>query len=285
VKDGAIEVRIYNLGQRLQDYFSALYFFEIDLPDGGSVADCHYPDWAGLHFLADGEGHEVGLGDDAPQIYPNCVANGPTSRAMHVKLRHSRSWSLGLSPVGWARYACGPASAIANKVVDAGNHPAFENLAPLLDIVRQDVDDPDGTADAIKDFLCQARPERNPHEAQVVALHAALRDPAIGDVEGLVEEMGVSRRTIERLASRYFGFSPKLLLRRQRFLRSLGKFKRDPQRNWSASLDSQYVDQAHFVRDFRSFMGMTPSEYAQMPHPLLDGIFIPRLAEQGANPS
>lgn len=276
---------MYDLGPRLQDYFSALYFFHVDLPHGAAAEDCHYPDWAGMHFLADGEPHNVAVGEGPPQVCAPCSANGPTSQSLHVSLRRSRSWSVGLSPVGWARFANGAASAVANKVVDAGAHPAFSNLAPILAIAQDDPDDPDGTADRIKDYLCQSRPQRNPHEAQVIALHAALRDPAIGDVEGLVEKIGVSRRTIERLASRYFGFSPKLLLRRQRFLRSLGKFTRDKQRNWSASLDGQYVDQAHFVRDFRSFMGMTPSEYAQMPHPLLDGIFIPRLAEQGANPS
>lgn len=276
---------MYTLGHRLQEYFSALYFFNVDLHPGATVEDCHYPDWAGLHFLADGERHRVAIGEDPASECAPFLANGPTSRALRVEMRRSRSWSLGLNPVGWARYAEGSASSVANTLVDGSAHPAFVRLAPILDIVRENPDDPDGTAERIDNYLCSARAARNPHEEQVRALHEALRDPSVGDVEALVDKLGVSRRTIERITSRYFGFSPKLLLRRQRFVRSLGKFTREGQRNWSASLDAQYVDQAHFVRDFRSFMGMTPSEYAQMPHPLLDGIFVPRLAEQGATPS
>lgn len=189
-----------------------------------------------------------------------------------------------MNPVGWARYAEGSAGELANSLVDAASHPAFVRFAPILDLVRDNPEDPDGTARRIENFLCETRPRRNPHEAQVIALHEALRDPAVGDVEGLVEKVGVSRRTIERLAARYFGFAPKLLLRRQRFLRSLGKFTIKPGRSWSASLDGQYVDQAHFVRDFRAFMGMTPSEYAQMPHPLLESIFTRRLGEHSVHP-
>ncbi|WP_162925119.1 helix-turn-helix domain-containing protein [Aurantiacibacter odishensis] len=278
-----VEVRIYSLNPRLQNYFTALYCFSVDIADGREVVDCHYPDWAGVHFLAEGEPHRVCLWGETPRERAPFTANGPTSRALSVRLQSSQFWSIGLNPIGWSRYAEGSASDIANTIVDGHDHAAFERLAPILEIAREDPGDPDSTARRMEDFLCNIRSTRSPHEEQVIALHEALRDPAIGDVEGLVERVGVSRRTLERLASRYFGFSPKLLLRRQRFLRSLGKYTRSSDSNWSTSLDGHYVDQAHFVRDFRAFMGMTPSEYVQMPHPLLKGIFTPRLAEQGAH--
>jgi hypothetical protein len=80
-------------------------------------------------------------------------------------------------------------------------------------------------------------------------------------------------------------FRPKLLLRRQRFLRSHAQFMLEARlRAWSAALDWQYYDQAQFVRDFRSFMGMTPSEYADTPHPILEKIMAQRIADQGAAP-
>jgi AraC-like DNA-binding protein len=109
-----------------------------------------------------------------------------------------------------------------------------------------------------------------------------LRDPEIADVAMLVESLGMGRRTLERLCSRYFGFPPKMLLRRQRFLRSLARFMLESRDNWSRALDVQYFDHAHFVRDFRSFMGMTPTEYAATPHPVIDRIMAQRMADQGA---
>lgn len=280
-----VAIKSFSLPADLQRYFSALYSFDVTVPEGLSVDDCHYPDWAGLHFTASGKPPNVSIGGMPATPGYEFTANGPTSRALNVQMHTSRSWSVGLSPVAWARYVEGSANKIANSVVDGSTHPAFVRVVPILELVREDPDDIDGTARRIEEFLCDIRPRRRSHEEQVISLNTALRDPDVGDVEALVKRIGVSRRTIERLAARYFGFSPKLLLRRQRFVRSLGKFTIKPGRSWSASLDAQYVDQAHFVRDFRSFMGMTPSEYAQMSHPILEGIFTRRLVEQGAEPA
>ena len=38
------------------------------------------------------------------------------------------------------------------------------------------------------------------------------------------------------------------------------------------------------MRDFRSFMGMTPSQYAESPHPVLERIMAQRMADHGAAP-
>ncbi|MWV28741.1 helix-turn-helix domain-containing protein [Aurantiacibacter rhizosphaerae] len=225
----------------------------------------------------------MSIGDAPTEENTPFAANGPTSQSLRVGFRTSQTWSVGLSPVGWARYANGPASAIANSIVDASTHPAFKIFTAIPEIIAATPDDADAVVRQIDTFLCQIDSPRSPHEEKVIAMHEALRDPSVGDVETLSERVGISRRTLERLASRFFGFPPKTLLRRQRFLRSLGKFTIEPGRSWSASLDGHYVDQAHFVREFRAFMEMTPSEYAQMPHPVLGNIFTKRLTEQGAH--
>ena len=82
-------------------------------------------------------------------------------------------------------------------------------------------------------------------------------------VTQLVEQVGTSQRTVERLCHRHFGFSPKLLLRRQRLMRSLAQFMLDPSLKWIGAMDGQYHDQAQFVRDFKQFMGMSPRQYRQ----------------------
>lgn len=277
-----VDIQTFSLPAELQRYFSALYSYRIETAEGLRADECLYPDWAGMHFNVEGVPSLARFADGEELACAAFAANGPTSKAMNVRVGPSLSWSLALNPLGWAHFADVPASALANRIVDGAQHPAFARLAPILDIVRESGDDLEGTAAKIGEYLSSVSPPPIRHEPEIAATHEALRDPDIGDVEALVDKVGVSRRTVERLASRYFGFSPKLLLRRQRFLRSLGKFTIDPDRSWSASLDGHYVDQAHFVRDFRSFMGMTPSEYAHMPHPILEGIFTRRLAEQGA---
>ena len=73
-----------------------------------------------------------------------------------------------------------------------------------------------------------------------------------------------------------------LLLRRQRFLRSLAQFMLDPSLTWIKTLDWHYVDQAHFVRDFKRFMTMSPSTYAALDHPVLRSAARARAVAAGA---
>ena len=103
----------------------------------------------------------------------------------------------------------------------------------------------------------------------ISAVHAGLVDPAVTTVAELADRAEMGVRSLERLCARAFGFTPKLLLRRQRFLRSLAHFMLDPSLKWLTAMDYQYHDQAHFVRDFRRFMGMTPTAYGKLEHPLL----------------
>ena len=98
----------------------------------------------------------------------------------------------------------------------------------------------------------------------------------------MAERLGISSRSLERLSLKAFGFSPKLLLRRQRFLRSLAQFTLDPSLTWIRTLDFHYVDQVHFVRDFRRFMGMSPRSYGALDHPLMRAAVHGRTAAAGA---
>jgi len=101
-------------------------------------------------------------------------------------------------------------------------------------------------------------------------------------VAGMVERVDASQRTVERLCLRHFGFPPKLLLRRQRFMRSLAQFMLDRSLKWIGAIDQHYHDQAQFVRDFREFMGMSPRQYAAMPHPVLERFMYERARVHGA---
>ena len=115
-----------------------------------------------------------------------------------------------------------------------------------------------------------------------MAIHTALVDPDISTVSQLAETVGASDRTVERVCAKAFGFSPKLLLRRQRFIRSLSQYMLDPSLKWIGALDGHYHDQAQFVREFRQFMGMTPRQYGKLEHPILDAIVSERARLAGA---
>lgn len=281
--DFAIDVRFYRLSEALQPYFTALYATSVDCVPGTWVRDQLHPEWAALRFT---EGPPpiacVGVGEMLPQ-WP-FVANGPTSKAIQFGVTRSRVWGLGLQPAGWSKFIDMAANALSDETVDGCAHAAFSLFQPIHDIVQDGGGDGDRIARGINDFLMQHVARPVPHEGQILACQEALRDPDIANVAELGDRLDINRRSLERLCGRYFGFPPKLLLRRQRFLRSLAQFMLEPVDSWSAALDWQYYDQAQFVRDFRSFMGVTPSEYACQPHPILEKIMAQRMADQGAAP-
>jgi AraC-like DNA-binding protein len=212
------------------------------------------------------------------------VANGPTSKAIQFGVTRSRVWGLGLQPAGWSKFIAQPANALSDRTVDGSAHEAFALFRPLLAEVLGAGGDGELAASRINDFLMRHVARPVPYEAQIMACQQALRDPDVANVAELGERLDMNRRSLERLCGRYFGFPPKVLLRRQRFLRSLAQFMLEPVDSWSEALDGQYYDQAQFVRDFRSFMGTTPSDYADRPHPILEKVMAQRMADQGAAP-
>ncbi|HUQ14402.1 MAG TPA: helix-turn-helix domain-containing protein [Novosphingobium sp.] len=279
--ESTITVHFFRPSAPLQAYFTAFYLTEIETPPGSLVDDYLHPEWAALRFT---QGTppvaSVGPGPLVPQ-WP-FVANGPTSKTIHFGVETSRIWGIGLQPAGWAKFVPAPAHTLANVTVDGTAHPAFVHFAPLAGRIFDRASDPAAEAARIDAHLMTLIELPVPHEAQIAACHAAVLDPEISTVAALRDRLDLPLHSLERLTRRYFGFSPQLLLRRQRFLRSLAQFMLDPQRNWSGALDGQYHDQAQFVRDFRNFMGLSPRQYAALPHPILNPIMRQRMTDAGA---
>lgn len=278
----AINIRYFPLPDALQPYFTALYSFSVDCDDEVVVNDMLHPEWAAMRFTQSGEPPLAAVVPEPMRPTWRFVGTGPTSKAINFGLRRSTIWGLGLKPLGWARYVKVPACDLADTIFDAGRNPAFAIFAPLVEAIGAGDRDPGETVERVIACLQAIEASPAPGEDQIMVCHEALRDPEAADVGHCAEMLGIGRRTLERLCRRHFGFAPKMLLRRQRFLRSLGRFMLKPKRTWSKALDGQYFDQAHFVREFRSFMGMTPSEYADRPHPILDRIITQHIVDQGA---
>jgi len=71
---------------------------------------------------------------------------------------------------------------------------------------------------------------------------------------------GISPRQLRRLFAKYIGTSPKNFCRLIRFQHILYSQFRSPKVSTTFYLDAAYYDQAHFIKDFRNFYGITPHE-------------------------
>jgi AraC-like DNA-binding protein len=98
--------------------------------------------------------------------------------------------------------------------------------------------------------------------ADLVSLIAATGDiRRIGD---LVKASGRSERTLHRLFARYVGASPAWVIKRYRLQAAARRLTAYPPADARAvAWESGYADQAHFIRDFRATIGVTPGAYVQ----------------------
>lgn len=83
-------------------------------------------------------------------------------------------------------------------------------------------------------------------------------------VKQLSHETGLSQRHLSRRFQKCIGLSPKEYLRVGRFIRSLQHLKKHPAHSLTdIAYESGYYDQAHFIRDYKTYSGHTPREVAQ----------------------
>lgn len=281
VKQGAISVRFCQPPDALRRYVTTFHLVEFHFAPGEHVVDYLNPEWANLRFFSGAT--PVATSHDGRTLTGSRFSvTGPTSHALRFAMPATRMWGIGLLPLGWARFVAAPAIELADRTVDGESDPGFAGFAPLA--ARLFGPEPDREAELARltDHFTALPGGPLRDEPRILALHEALVDPDVGTVGELVRRVGASPRTVERIAAQAFGFTPMLLLRRQRFMRSLAQYMLDPSLKWIGALDGHYHDQAHFIRDFHQFMGMSPREYAQLDKPILSAVMRARDRDWGS---
>lgn len=271
-----VRVEFLSPPESLRRFFTSFYLAEIAPEPGETVTDYLHPEWANLRFFS-GELPIAEARDGTRVTGAPFSGIGPSSTAVRFSVGRTRMWGIGLLPLGWAKFVRVDAAGHANVVADGDTHPAFASFRPLAGALFGPEPNTEAEFDRIAAHFLARLDEPVADEERIQAIHEALIDPEINTVAALVERTGGTPRTIERVCRRAFGFAPKLLLRRQRFMRSLAQFMLDPTIKWSGAMDGHYHDQAQFVRDFRQFMGMTPSRYAAMDKPVLSAVMRARV--------
>jgi AraC-like DNA-binding protein len=168
----------------------------------------------------------------------------------------------------WARLIGIPAHRYADRIAPLGE--AFGAAAEALFAALQAAPDDTALCALLNDFFLRRLEASEPPPRLLVEAHALLLDPEITTAQQFADRLGLSSRQMARLSLDMFGFPPKLLLRRQRFLRTLARLRANPDEPWLRLLDEAYYDQSHFVRDFRHFMGRSPTQYFSGTRALLD---------------
>lgn len=169
--------------------------------------------------------------------------------------------------------ATGPVDVVGVRFQPSGAHPLFRfsmadltnQLVPLEDVVSlperlgstSSMEERKPALDAILSsrFGNAGAPDSDFERAVSRVVEAEGRI----SVDTLAADMGVGPRQLERRFRERVGLGPK---RFAKVLRFQSVFRRGflDERPWaSLALDCGYYDQAHFIRDFKSFTGRSPS--------------------------
>ncbi|MFF5208257.1 DUF6597 domain-containing transcriptional factor [Streptosporangium sp. NPDC000396] len=163
-------------------------------------------------------------------------------------------------PGGFRPFLGAPVSTVTNRFLPVSEifGPSADAAAPAMLAAR------DAEAVALLDeFLLVRLPPRDPTAEQVGAMVAGIMaSPEITRVDDVAARHGVTVRTLQRLFKEYVGVPPKWVIRRYRIHEAAEQATSAT--DWprlAAGLG--YSDQAHFVRDFTSVVGMSPTAYAR----------------------
>ena len=169
-----------------------------------------------------------------------------------------------LSPYGWAALTQAPLDRYGNCLIPAGNLLGEEVNRLSEDIAtRVRVGEVSGEQ-ACLEIAEWIRPRLKPipeaHEAVIDRVLAWLGTALNPPVEALYQDKTYSRRQIERLTQRYFGFTPMALARKFRAIRAANLLSQpDLTDTGEAEIAEAFHDQPHMIREFKRFCGYTPT--------------------------
>lgn len=255
-----VAVSIHRPSPALQSYITFFYFVAAD----GPLSDFLYPEWGNVRFVTKGTWavHMQGWDEVTPQ---DGAVSGPTDRPGRISTAGGQVVGFGMTPIGWHRLIEGDASALTNRITPLGDRLG-EGMSTLSARLRAEADEERAVA-MMEAVIARRLASRSAVGEQVFAIDQALRTrPA--DVTAFADAAGLSERTLYRLCLKVFGFAPKRLMRLQRFLDTLGQVRSAVGGSVGEAIQG-YYDQAHFYRDFRDFMGMSPRAYFGAPRRLM----------------
>lgn len=188
--------------------------------------------------------------------------SGPTTRCAHRELT-GRGWAVGalLRPAARAMLPEEPA-ALVDRVVAAGSPALHAEIVAAMD----GPDREDGRTASVAAFSAwlEASVPSPSEEASLANAMAdlLLQDAGILHVAEAADRLGVSPRTLQRLARRYVGMPPAAMIRRRRLQEAAQRLREHPEADLAdVAAELGYADHAHLTRDFRRVLSFTPSAY------------------------
>ncbi|SDG59399.1 helix-turn-helix domain-containing protein [Chitinophaga filiformis] len=256
-------------GLKLQPYIKCFYYYESD--SDSSYDDIVFPSGTMEVIFNLGAGNWKSKTDDTFYTTPPIELWGQITKPLAIQ-SVGRNIMLGFKfyPHSAAYFFNEHVSEFNNKIVDAVDAlgPSLKTLHDKLLETRK----LESRIALLEDYLWQklAASEKRHNKIKFVGdiVHYLKKNYSEDNIVSLSHRHNISTRYLNMLFSQYTGLAPKLFYKINRFQHSLNLISQSEEKLTSIAYSSGYFDQAHFIKEFKLFTGVTPNTFAKQASPI-----------------
>ena len=266
----------------LRGVLSSYAVFDSDAAVQSFPGNWVLPGWARLWIILASNPLDVIIGNRSYAALGSAMLFGVTSRAMPVSTYGGVSVVVDIGPQAWARLLAPSAELLRDRITPLNQLLPQDWCDDLIAYVARSDRGPEIKC-VLDDFFLERLPPPHPDELLIACIAALLADEATHDLAGAAAQVGIAPRALLGLTKRYFGFPPKILSMRTRFLRALTAMLVDDDGVGDVvAHPAGYHDSSHFIRDANRFLGMTPRRFLAIPMPYTRASLRARILVIGA---
>ena len=150
---------------------------------------------------------------------------------------------------------------LINKNISYTN-PAHEYLIQAIKTASDD----ESTIKATYRFLDQLYSDKRDKESQLVKefYFYMKSNENCSDIRAFCDQTNTNYTSLNRAFSKILGITAKKFERLIKFRKAIKALINSPERLTDVVVDSGYFDQSHFIKEFKYYMGMSPSAYLNL---------------------
>jgi len=223
------------------------------------------------------------LGDDIKRytsgdefiLQPRAMVLGQTIEPFYIEpTGYVNTFAVRFYPYGIANFVTTPINNLANKETPIELLFEEKTAKELEQKIIQAADTKE-RIEIIENFLLHKLNNKATIENIVkTTIDVLLSTKGSKPINAILKEDLSKRRQLERKFLKQIGISPKQLgkvIRLQTALKML--LEQQPESLTRIAYESEYFDQAHFIKDFKEFTGTTPKEFLENDEMALSSLF------------
>lgn len=208
-------------------------------------------------------------------LQPRAMVLGQLTGPFHVEpVGYVNSFAVRFYPYGFANFVTLPISELSDKETPIdllfGENPAKELEREIIQ-----AEDTGKRIGIVERFLSDRLDDRAVVDGIVKAtIDDLIATRGSASIDSILKEDPSKRRQLERKFLKRVGLSPKQLGKVIRLQAALKMLLNQRSGNLSRiAYESEYYDQAHFIRDFKEITGINPKEFLRDERMVLSSLF------------